>query len=280
MNKVVTISLSGRAYQLEEAGYDQLRKYLDDARAKLAGNPDVEEIMRDLEAAIAEKLSAKMASHENVASASQVAAAIEEMGPVAADGVEAGATPETETRGTTIKRLYRLEEDRIIFGVCSGLGAYFGIDPVLVRIGFVALTILTGGGWIVVYIIMAIIIPKARTAEEVATAHGIPVVTAQELINRARAAYDTWDKRAWREHRRQWKRQMKDQQRAMKYSYKYDYHHHHCRPSLVGEIFQLLFIALLIWAIYHFIPGTDPFFNHVWALIKEGWQWIFSQLAK
>ena len=55
MNKVVTINLNGRAYQLEEAGYDHLRTYLAHAAKQLADDPDKDEIMADFEQAIADK---------------------------------------------------------------------------------------------------------------------------------------------------------------------------------------------------------------------------------
>ena len=59
------------------------------------------------------------------------------------------------------KRLIRSKSDRMIFGVCGGLGKYFGVDPTLIRLGFAFLTLLSGiGPGIVVYIIMAIIMPQ------------------------------------------------------------------------------------------------------------------------
>ena len=58
MNKVITINLGGTAYQLEEGGYDALRAYLETATARLQGNPDRDEILSDIEQAIAEKFRA------------------------------------------------------------------------------------------------------------------------------------------------------------------------------------------------------------------------------
>ncbi len=58
-----------------------------------------------------------------------------------------------------IKKLYRSRTDRIIAGVCGGLGEFFAIDPVLFRIIFVVLAF-TGGSGILIYIVMALIIPK------------------------------------------------------------------------------------------------------------------------
>lgn len=58
------------------------------------------------------------------------------------------------------KRLYRSQRDRVIAGVCGGLGNYFGIDPVLMRIIFVALGICTGFfPFLIIYIAMAVMVP-------------------------------------------------------------------------------------------------------------------------
>jgi len=56
------------------------------------------------------------------------------------------------------RRLRRSERDRLIFGVCSGLGEYFDVDPVIFRLAFVPATI-TGGIGLLAYIILAILLP-------------------------------------------------------------------------------------------------------------------------
>ncbi len=56
------------------------------------------------------------------------------------------------------KRLYKSRTNKKVAGVCGGIGEYFNIDPTLVRLGFVALSFLAGGG-LFVYILAAIIIP-------------------------------------------------------------------------------------------------------------------------
>lgn len=58
-----------------------------------------------------------------------------------------------------MKRLYRSRTDRKIAGVCGGLGAYFGIDPVILRILWVALALGAGVG-IVAYVIFWIVVPQ------------------------------------------------------------------------------------------------------------------------
>lgn len=56
------------------------------------------------------------------------------------------------------KKLYRIEEGKIICGVCGGIAEYFHIDPTVVRLGFVLLAGL-GGSALLVYIVGAIIMP-------------------------------------------------------------------------------------------------------------------------
>ena len=58
------------------------------------------------------------------------------------------------------KKLYKSDRDKMIGGVCAGIGEYFDIDPTLVRLGFVALCALAGGG-LLAYIVALIIIPRA-----------------------------------------------------------------------------------------------------------------------
>ena len=58
------------------------------------------------------------------------------------------------------RRLYRSRSNRQLFGVCGGLGEYFGIDPTIVRILFILLA-LAGGPGIIFYIILALLMPEA-----------------------------------------------------------------------------------------------------------------------
>jgi len=62
-----------------------------------------------------------------------------------------------ETKNGATKRLYRIRDGRVIAGVCAGLGAYFGVDPTLIRLAFALLTVFGGigallylGAWLVI----------------------------------------------------------------------------------------------------------------------------------
>ena len=60
------------------------------------------------------------------------------------------------------RKLNRSDTNRMIAGVCGGLGDYFDIDPVLIRLIFVVLAVFSGGLWFLVYILFWIIIPRPR----------------------------------------------------------------------------------------------------------------------
>ncbi|HVU24947.1 MAG TPA: PspC domain-containing protein [Opitutus sp.] len=230
MNKVVTIHLNGTAFQLEEAGYDALRAYLDDAARQLAANPDRDEILADIEQAIADKCRAATTDYRNVVLSADLEHIIAEMGPIddgasadpdAATGKSSAGTaapPPRENSSSaatgSYKRLYRVHEGAMIAGVCSGMGAYFNVDPTIIRIVFVLLAFVTFGGMILAYLLLAFILPPAETSAEKAAAHGIPA-TAQEFIRRAREGYygathTFHDKAAHKAWKRKFKRDMRD----------------------------------------------------------------------
>jgi phage shock protein PspC (stress-responsive transcriptional regulator) len=237
MNKVIIINLNGNAYQLEEDAYDALRAYLDSASRRLEGNPDRDEIIADIEQAIADKFRAVLGVNKSVVLASEVRTVIAEMGPVE-DASEAGApqggpsaaagAPEApkaaqgEAAGAP-KRLYRINEGAMLAGVCNGLAAYLGLDVSLVRTIFLVLTIVWGFG-AVVYLIMALVIPSATTPAEKFAAYGAPS-TSQEFIRRAREGYYGGMK-AFRDRReyREWKRKFKQEMRGWRQNLRREIH--------------------------------------------------------
>ena len=64
----------------------------------------------------------------------------------------------------TPKRLYKSRRNRKLFGVCGGIAEYFNIDPVLVRLGWIAAGLMFGSG-ILAYVLAALIIPDDPPAE-------------------------------------------------------------------------------------------------------------------
>jgi len=199
MKRVVTINLGGNAYQVDEDGYEALGDYLETARARLGGNPDIGEIVSDLEQAIADKLNRFLGPHKSVVSAAEIAQVLDEMGPVDSpvegeglsgrEQVRSGAEGDDEGKPEEPRKLYRLVgDDKMLAGVCSGLAAYSGIDASIVRIIFIALAFATSGLAFIGYLVLILVIPAARTPQQVAAAYGVPF-DAREVIDKARSRF-------------------------------------------------------------------------------------------
>ena len=60
------------------------------------------------------------------------------------------------------KRLTRLASDRMLFGVCSGIAHYLNVDPVLTRLFFVIMTLATNGSGLILYILLALLMPEEK----------------------------------------------------------------------------------------------------------------------
>ena len=243
MRPVISVSLSGRAYQLEDDAHAALAGYLDSAERSLAANPDRAEILADLEQAIADKCERCLNPHKTVIVRGEIEQIIREMGPV--DSGAAGGAPDAgsaesaakadETAGasrrsahqtgaaTAEKRLYQISDGALVSGVCRGIAVYLDVDVTLVRLLFVIAAVLTGGLAILVYVVMMFIVPYANTPEEHAAARGLPfnarvlveqakLKAAQLAAAAARAAEHNSSAEArshckaeWRKARAQWK---------------------------------------------------------------------------
>jgi phage shock protein C len=77
--------------------------------------------------------------------------------------------------GNGSKTLYRTRQGRIVAGVCSGLGEYFGVDANLIRVLFLVLAVFTGGVGVLGYLLMWVVIPE----------EGEKTSIAQDMINKA-----------------------------------------------------------------------------------------------
>lgn len=64
------------------------------------------------------------------------------------------------------EKLYRSRNEKMVFGVCGGLGEYFGIDPTFIRLGFACVSLFCGVG-VIAYILAALIMPQRPESREV-----------------------------------------------------------------------------------------------------------------
>lgn len=192
MNKTITITLNKIIFHIEEIAYQKLKEYLDSVRDHLGSDSDKDEVMADIEASIAEKFSARLSSAKQVITEDDVSELIKVMGTVedfdqeleagkkeqgGVSGAKEEKSEEKKAGEKTVKKLFRNPDDAIIAGICSGIAAYAGIDPLLVRLIFFA-SIFFGGTGIILYLILWLIIPKAVTGGQKLEMQGDPVTLA------------------------------------------------------------------------------------------------------
>lgn len=168
MNKTIIINISGIVFHIEEDAYDVLRSYMIDVKKHFGHSADSHEIVGDIENRIAEMFSEKIvAGTKEVINMADVHEVIEQMGRVSEFEDDSAASGDQhgyyeEVRESVRRKFMRDPDDRVFGGVASGIGHYFGIEARWVRLIFL-LVFLLGGSGLLLYIILWIVVPVART---------------------------------------------------------------------------------------------------------------------
>ncbi len=168
MKKTFTINISGIIFHIDEDAFNKLNAYMDSIKKHFQHMEGKDEIFNDIESRIAEILQEKLNEQKQVITIDDIKEVITTMGQPSQFSEEDEA-PQEEAQTTyhtrAYKRLYRDIDNRWIGGVCSGIGAYFRIDPIWIRILFF-ISIWIGGAGLIIYLILWIVLPEARTTAE------------------------------------------------------------------------------------------------------------------
>ncbi len=170
MNRTIIININGIVFHIEEDAYETLRAYMIDVKRHFGYTADSHEIVGDIENRIAEMFNERIVQgKKEVITMQDVDDVIAQMGRVSefeADEQEEGYTQaEAEydiPSASGQRKLMRDPDDKIFGGVCSGLGHYFGIESRWVRLILVLLFVFGGTGFLL-YVILWIVMPLART---------------------------------------------------------------------------------------------------------------------
>lgn len=189
MKKVVNISVGGRSFSLDEDAYARLSTYFDHFKERLDRDTQSakEEVMADLESRIAELFDQGTGGASyRVVNLDLVTRVVEQLGMP--DGSKEPETPSWNAgfsdgkngqgedapqsggpdfsynggSGTAKRRLFRDLDNKTIGGVCAGLAAFLNVDITVVRI-LSLLTMLVYGTGFLVYLVLWIVVPVART---------------------------------------------------------------------------------------------------------------------
>lgn len=166
MNKTISINLGGQVFQIDDNAFEKLKHYLESIRARFATTEGSDEIISDIEGRIAEMFSEKLSDKKQVIVFTDVEEVINIMGRPEEFETEPDEDYAAQESKKKSKRLFRDPDDKVLGGVCSGLSAYLGInDPLWIRILFVVAFFFWGTSFLV-YIILWLIVPEAKTASE------------------------------------------------------------------------------------------------------------------
>ncbi len=203
MKKVVNASIGGKGFALDDDAYARLSAYFDHFKARL--NQDSQsarnEVMSDLEGRIAELFDQGIGGATyRVVDLDLVNRVVGQLGmpdgsaePMDwGQGASSASGPSTASTGSATsgtgtagpdlsyngekgeakKRLYRDSDNKAIGGVCSGLGAFLNIDITVVRI-IILLALLLWGSGLVVYLVLWIVVPLAKTPAQKCEMRGL-----------------------------------------------------------------------------------------------------------
>ena len=143
MKKNISINISGIIFYIEEDGYDKLKQYLDSINQYFSKFDESSEIVADIESRIAEIFLSKLKDGKQVITLEDVDSLIATMGSIkdfkAVEEPQLEFEEEQEYReykADKTKKLYRDVQRKILGGVASGMGHYFSIDPLWIRLFF------------------------------------------------------------------------------------------------------------------------------------------------
>lgn len=192
MNKTVNINLGGMFFHIDEDAYQKMTRYFDAIKRSLSNSGGQDEIIKDIEMRIGELIAEKHSNDKQVINIKEVDEIIAVMGQpedyrIDGDDADVAATNYNAPRRN--KKLYRDTEKGMIGGVATGLGHYFGIDAIWLKIMFLIFVFAGFGTGIIAYLILWIVTPEAITTSEKLEMTGEPV-TISNIEKKVREEFE------------------------------------------------------------------------------------------
>ena len=179
MEKTIIINIGNTIIHIEESAYELLKAYLNEVKQHFANHADDLEIVTDIENRIAELLFEQLEEQKKqVVDTANVNFVIAQMGRVqdfdmAEEGEEEPVVNTAYQYQITDKKLYRDMDERVIAGVCAGIAHYLNFEARWIRIAAI-LSVFIGGSGLLVYALLWIIMPKAKSRIEKMEMKGEP----------------------------------------------------------------------------------------------------------
>lgn len=192
MKEITRIHLAKTPYDIELDAKEVLQKYLSEIKQMMGS----EDTMYEIEARMVELLGERGVQSNGIITMSDVEDLRSKMGlPKEFSDSESNEDSQADLTPSNppAKRLMRDTDNAIFGGVCAGIAAYWGINPLWVRLLFIISPFITFGTALLVYIIIWISLPEAKTAAEKLQMRGEPVTldSLKKAANNSESKYRT-----------------------------------------------------------------------------------------
>lgn len=188
MNKTININLAGIIFHLDDDAFKLLDAYLNKLKTVFQNTDGSEEIIADIEARFAELFQLELVDASAVVSIALVQKTIEVVGEpeMFASEEDDDDTPHSSTENNQYtytgrkhkRKLYRNAEEASVGGVCAGLAAYLGTETWIIRAIFVIMVLFGIGSGLLIYIVLWIVVPEAKTTAQKLEMKGEPVTAS------------------------------------------------------------------------------------------------------
>ena len=190
MKEITRIHLAKTPYDIELDAKEVLQNYLSEIKQMMGS----EDTMYEIEARMVELLGERGVQSNGIITMSDVEDLRSKMGlPKEFSDSESNEDSQADLTpsNSPAKRLMRDTDNAIFGGVCAGIAAYWGINPLWVRLLFIISPFITFGTALLVYIIIWISLPEAKTAAEKLQMRGEPVTlnSLKKAANNSESKY-------------------------------------------------------------------------------------------
>lgn len=178
MKETTRIHIAKTSYDIEIAAKKELEKYI----GVLEAYAEDSELLNDIEIRITELLGERNVEPNGVITSDDVKAVRTQLGEPEEfmDNGDIAIGTDTKLSSNPTRKLYRNVDGAIFGGVLSGIAYFFGINPLWTRLIFIVLLLLTAFmPMALIYVILWVVVPPARTAAEKLQMSGKPVTLAQ-----------------------------------------------------------------------------------------------------
>ena len=200
MKKTVSVNIKGMNFLIEEDAYELLQDYMNRLSHGLRNEKDSKDIIEDIEMRIAELCTSRLNDKKQVIEIEDIQLILDTLGDPSQYLDDEDSTTQ-EFKESANQKTYQQDRERHLFrdlenasiaGVCAGIANYFNIDVIIIRAIFLIMFFFGGFGF-PLYIILWIVVPKAKSTIEKLRMRGKPITvdSVKEEVEAATKRFET-----------------------------------------------------------------------------------------